>query len=214
MGTYQAMLYDQLDIKGDRYSHEITTDGKKEVKEVLLNENDILWPTYRHMFISDCIETVTKNFDEFTKTNKAAGFQKKEKGEKDLKDTSDAIRAMPQFREFVSKYSLHIGLTSQLMQSFTTKKLDEVSRLEQNMAMGADNNGDPLKQVLQTVNGLLQDGGIGAMEKLRLLIVYLVTQEGIRDSDRDKLMEMARLSPTDRAAINNMRFLGFQLGKG
>jgi hypothetical protein len=211
--TYQAMLYDLLDIQGEKYQHVIETDGKKETKDVLLNENDILWPTYRHVFIADCIDQVTQNFAEFTKSNKAAGFQKN-MGGNELKDASDAIRAMPQFREYVGKYSLHIALSSKLMEIFNQKRLEDVSKVEQNLAVGEDVNGQALKNAAADVSSLLQDTGIGAMEKLRLLIVYLLTQENIRQSDCEKLMEMAKVGHTDRETIKNLEYLGFQLGKG
>jgi hypothetical protein len=35
-----------------------TPEKKKETTTVLLNENDLLWPRFRHVFIADCMEKV------------------------------------------------------------------------------------------------------------------------------------------------------------
>jgi len=80
--------------------------------------------------------------------------------------------------------------------------------------MGETSEGQPVTKVVTSVSTLLQNNDIGAAEKLRLLLVYLITQEGVRESDCEKLMEMARVSHSDRATIKNLVYLGFQLGKG
>jgi syntaxin-binding protein 1 len=66
----------------------------------------------------------------------------------------------------------------------------------------------------QTVEKLLQDSKISPMDKLRLIVLYIVTQDGVQDSDLDKLMSYANVSGDDRKAIVNLQRLDFQLGRG
>lgn len=50
-------------------------------------------------------------------------------------------------------------------------------------------------------------------DKIRLLITYIVSQEGIKDSDRKRLIELAAISSDDENSIANLRFLGITLSK-
>ena len=49
---------------------------------------------------------------------------------------------------------------------------------------------------------------------MRLLMIYIISQEGIRDDDRRRLMDAAGLSPDDQAAIVNLFYLGVTLSRG
>lgn len=55
---------------------------------------------------------------------------------------------------------------------------------------------------------------ISPMDKIRLLMAYIITQEGIRDDDRKRLIEAAGLSPEDQTALVNLKFLGVTLLRG
>jgi len=51
-------------------------------------------------------------------------------------------------------------------------------------------------------------------DKLRLLIIYIISQEGIKDQDRKRLMDLAKISPAEQATIANISSLGVTLNKG
>lgn len=44
-------------------------------------------------------------------------------------------------------------------------------------------------------------------------MLYIVSQEGIKDSDRKRLMDLANVSIPDQGCISNLRFLGVTLLK-
>ena len=48
----------QQTADGDVSWERETPEKKKETTTVLLNENDVLWPKFRHIFIADCMEKV------------------------------------------------------------------------------------------------------------------------------------------------------------
>eukprot|EP00735_Rhodelphis_limneticus_P007533 TRINITY_DN20099_c0_g1::TRINITY_DN20099_c0_g1_i1::g.15642::m.15642 TRINITY_DN20099_c0_g1::TRINITY_DN20099_c0_g1_i1::g.15642 ORF type:complete len:633 (-),score=173.74,sp/Q54QC8/SEC1_DICDI/41.18/7e-155,Sec1/PF00995.18/1.1e-136,GARS_C/PF02843.11/2.9e+03,GARS_C/PF02843.11/0.5 TRINITY_DN20099_c0_g1_i1:410-2260(-) len=215
--TYQSMVYDLLPIENDRYQYRfVTKGGDDQQKEVLLNETDQLWPTLQHMHIADVINYVISMFNEFLKNNKASKLACGKVD--DLREMSEAVKQMPQYRELLSKYSLHINMSQECMKIFSQRKLESWSRLEQNMAMGEDADGNKLKDLLTDMTLQLQtkneDGSVPFEERLRLIITYLITQEGLSDSDRRRMVEHAELTPEQLNAINNLHYLGVTLVKG
>jgi syntaxin-binding protein 1 len=44
-------------------------------------------------------------------------------------------------------------------------------------------------------------------------MLYIVSQEGIKDSDRKRLLDLAKISNEDQGCISNLRFLGVTLLK-
>eukprot|EP00164_Ancoracysta_twista_P001220 GFYU01001599.1.p1 GENE.GFYU01001599.1~~GFYU01001599.1.p1 ORF type:complete len:657 (-),score=150.51 GFYU01001599.1:79-2049(-) len=211
--TYQAMVHDLLKVDGERYKFKyVNNANQEEEKEVLLNEYDQLWPTLRHMHIQECINYVLNTFNEFIESNKTAQLNKKQVN--DLTEMRDAVAAMPQYKEMLSKYSLHISMTQECMKRFKDEELDSVAMLEQNMAMGQDPEGNSLKNLMSDLTNVLQSPSIPKQSKLRLLMTYIITQEGIKDQDRNKLLEMAGLNDKDTQAITNLFYLGVTLAKG
>lgn len=55
---------------------------------------------------------------------------------------------------------------------------------------------------------------ISPQDKMRLLMTFIISQEGIRDDDRRRLMDAAGLSQEDQAAIVNLFYLGVNLSRG
>ncbi|KAG8461329.1 hypothetical protein KFE25_010516 [Diacronema lutheri] len=215
--SYQAMIHDLLPIAdGERYAYRYTSNRGEELrKDVLLNETDPLWPTLRHMHIADAIEYLTTNFNQFLAANQSATKLGKKGGEVGLREMSEALRGMPQYQEEMARYSLHISLTRELMARFKTNQLEAVSTLEQNMALGEDSDGKEVKGtklVEQLIEMVRRD--VSPQDKMRLLMIYIISQEGIRDDDRRRLMDAAGLSPDDQAAIVNLFYLGVTLSRG
>jgi hypothetical protein len=96
--TYQAMCQDLLPISEDVYTFE-TEAGKREV---LLNENDILWPTLRHKHIADTSTHLIQSFRQFIASNAAVKFKAGDVNT--LQDMSKVLRAMPEFQELREKF--------------------------------------------------------------------------------------------------------------
>eukprot|EP01116_Phalansterium_solitarium_P008929 TRINITY_DN228_c0_g1_i1.p1 TRINITY_DN228_c0_g1~~TRINITY_DN228_c0_g1_i1.p1 ORF type:complete len:622 (-),score=229.14 TRINITY_DN228_c0_g1_i1:152-2017(-) len=212
--TYQAMIYDLLDISNDHYRYKITTnEGVPKDKEVVVGENDPLWSTVRHMHVADLLNWLLDGFNEFVKENKATKLTSKG-GVSNLREMGDAMKAMPQFQEMLNKYSLHINMAGEAMNKFNELQLERIAGLEQTMSTGEDAEGNAPKNVVATLSGILGDDKIDLSDKIRLLIVYIISQEGIKDSDRRRLIEAARMKVADTAIITNLRYLGVSLAKG
>jgi len=210
--TYQAMVYDLLRVENDRYRYATTTnEGSAKNKEVILSENDPLWPVLRHMHIAETMNWILDNFNSFLKENKASNLTSKKV--QSLKDMAEAMKSMPQYQEMLGKYSLHINMASSAMDEFNKKNLSRLAGAEQDMATGEDSDGKTVKNLMSNVAPLLSDPSVDTTDKLRLIMLYIISQEGIKDADRRRVMDLAKISFEDQACITNLRYLGVTLMK-
>ncbi|EFA83765.1 Sec1-like family protein [Heterostelium album PN500] len=228
--TYQAMIYDLFKIEGDKYSYDAVTGNGSVKKDVLLNENDYMWNGLRHKHIADVIDYLKTRLDDFLKTNQVTQYtqhvsvtkqqqqqqqqqKKKKKKQRSLKEASDVIRSLPQYQEMMSKYSLHINIAEQASQRFT-EPMANLAYLEQDMATGEDAKGNTPKNIIPRLSTFLNDVMLEPADKIRLLMIYIISQEGIKEQDRKKLMDLAGIGLQDQASISNLFFLGVTLMKG
>eukprot|EP01117_Protostelium_nocturnum_P003438 TRINITY_DN1446_c0_g1_i1.p1 TRINITY_DN1446_c0_g1~~TRINITY_DN1446_c0_g1_i1.p1 ORF type:complete len:630 (-),score=247.36 TRINITY_DN1446_c0_g1_i1:73-1929(-) len=212
--TYQAMIYDLLNPKDDNFTWKAKTNNASEVeKKAPLSEMDPLWTTLRHMHIAETMTWLIGSFNDFVKENKATKLTSGKKIE-NLREMSEAMKAMPMYKEMLEKYSLHINMSERCMNEFNLHHLSEVANLEQDMSTGEDSEGKPAKNVISGMPKLLIDPDLTIDDKLRLLMLYIISMEGIKDSDRKRLIDLAHITAEDQGSIANLRYLGVTLMKG
>ena len=109
--TYQSMVYDLLELTTHGERHDLykysfkSTKGVTAQKDVLLSEaDDKVWHELRHDHIADAIKSVISQLNAFLSHNKAANFDKTQV--KTIKDMSDALAAMPEYRETLAKFEV------------------------------------------------------------------------------------------------------------
>lgn len=79
--TYEAMVYDLLDLKGAVYTYEIETEGgKSESKAHILDERDSIWTELRHQHFAAASLRISSMLDDFRKKNKAASYVRNKAG--------------------------------------------------------------------------------------------------------------------------------------
>lgn len=147
--TYQAMVYDLLQVethgpRHDLYNYKFKSNKKAVVtKDVLLSEaDDKVWRDLRHEHIADAINSVLAQLNDFLKHNKAANFSKSKV--KTIQDMSEALASMPEYRETLAKYELHVSIAEACMAIFNKSNLSNVAYVEQGMATGEDASGKRL----------------------------------------------------------------------
>eukprot|EP01108_Squamamoeba_japonica_P004423 TRINITY_DN3496_c0_g1_i1.p1 TRINITY_DN3496_c0_g1~~TRINITY_DN3496_c0_g1_i1.p1 ORF type:complete len:384 (+),score=201.41 TRINITY_DN3496_c0_g1_i1:780-1931(+) len=211
------MVYDLLGVsphgtKHDQYEYEFkTTKGAKKQKAVLLSESDPVWLTLRHQHIAEAINWVIGELNDFLKNNKAANFAKHQV--KSVQDMTDALRAMPEYKEMLAKYELHVLIAEACMARFNAGSMTDIATVEQGLATGEDADGKTFKNAITQISPLLADDTISTTDKLRLLATFLVAQEGVEEKTRGKLMDTAQLTPAQRSALGNLTYLGVSLKK-
>ncbi|CAM6128065.1 unnamed protein product [Calypogeia fissa] len=208
--TYDAMCHDLLDMDGNKFIYEVTLgEGKKEKKEVLLEEHDPIWLELRDLHIADASLRLNDKMTQFGSQNKAARIRlgAKEGQELSTRDMQKMVQALPQYRDQLDKLSLHIHIATELNDKIKTDGLSDVGTLEQDFVFG-----DAASKELINILNAKQD--LSADNKLRLLMIYAATHpEKLDAAKRLQWMKLARLSGDDMNAINNLEYLGVAVSK-
>ena len=188
-----------------------TGKGEEEVKNVVLGDHDDLWRRLRHAHVNDVSARTTMEIREFSKSHSLAKLQKSTERRNSDADPIELLRGLPEYQDILSKYALHIELTKQCYDQIDRLKLMEVSRIEQELATGVDEEGKEVSciKISQNLTSLLQSGRIGAEEKLRLVALYLSQVNDVNESSAQTLVRTAAsLTVENESVVKQFLSLG------
>ncbi|XVF52706.1 hypothetical protein PTKIN_Ptkin05aG0040100 [Pterospermum kingtungense] len=203
--TYDAMCHDLLNMEGNKYVHEVPSKigGPPEKKEVLLEEHDPIWLELRHAHIADASERLHDKMTNFVSKNKAAQLQhgSRDAAELSTRELQKMIQALPQYTEQFDKLSLHVEIAGKINRIIRDQGLRELGQLEQDLVFGDAGMKDVIKFFATNEE-------VSRENKLRLLMIVAVIYPEKFDGEKGlNLMKLAKLTPDDMDAVNNMRLL-------
>lgn len=205
--TYEAMVNDLLEVEDGVISYKTTTnDNREDEKKAILGENDDLWVELRHSHIAKVIEVIKERMNDIIQNNTGAKLAKKSGADMDITSMAAAVKALPEYNQTMTKLGQHVAIAQQCMNQFSRQGLMDLSRVEQTISTGFDDDGKEVKgpKLLQLVLETLRNP-LSKDQKIRLLAIFYVSQRNIPGSEDSirQAFQAARLTPSDQQMITN-----------
>lgn len=211
--TYQAMVNDLLEVRDDKITVQTQGEDGPVTKDVLLNENDELWVELRGKHIADVIQTLSTRIREIVNSSTGMVHSRGKEGKTlSLNQMANALKALPEYKEVMSKLSQHMYIAHKCMDIFKKQGLLDLSELEQTLATGKNDEGRAPKvsEMVDLVEEQLKMTR-DPVTRFRLLAIMIISQNGLKPADQGRLFAAAQLRPEESDALQNLEQLGIPL---
>ena len=194
--TVQAMAADlNIGLEDGLYKYE--QDG--EERKAVMDETNKLWVEVRYKHFIDAVEVVN------AKQKELAAYAKQIK-EGDAKGMKTDIKKLPKYEQDKRETTALLDLLTHCMEWATRNK--DLLEVEQAFATGQDEEGRRLAKPMSKLLSPLINPNISTRDKVRIILLYAISEGGISKEDLDKIIVHGKLSPAEAAMIRGFEDLG------
>lgn len=207
--TYQAMVHELLGINNNRVSLAGTPGITKDLQDIVLSgAQDEFYAANLYSNFGEIGQTIKALMEDFQ--NRAKSHQTIES----IADMKNFVENYPQFKKMSGTVSKHVTLVSELSRLVSTRKLLEVSELEQELVSGGDH-----PAMLKQVSELVQRESTQRGDALRLVALFCLRFESLAagsSGTRTLLAHLRKRGWEEEARLvqNVVRFAGMNARKG
>ncbi|KAH8917500.1 Sec1-like protein [Atractiella rhizophila] len=164
--TYQAMVHEEIGIRNGRVDLRGAPDIREELKEIVLPSHPSEDPFYSsslYLNFGDLGSSLTTYVSDYSSRTASSNLWKIET----VQDMKRFVEEYPEFRKLGGNVSKHVALVGELSRLVGSRKLLEVSELEQSLASNESHASD-----FRNLQQMITSDEISVNHKLRLSILY------------------------------------------